>query len=151
MSEQNKDLQSQSKDPVLYGMGDATYQGVGGHDGLVQLVDDFYDAMDTLPEAQHIRKMHPKDLTESRDKLVHFLSGWMNGPQIYGDKYGAIHIPMAHQRFKVGESERDAWLLCMQFALDKNDYPQAFKTYLMQELFRPAERIRQVSQAFHTR
>ena len=136
-----------SKDPVLYGMGDATYQAVGGHAGLVKLVDDFYDAMETLPEAQHIRQMHRQDLTESRDKLVYFLSGWMNGPQIYAEKYGGINIPMAHAHIKVGEAERDAWLQCMQVALDKNDYPQDFKTYLMQQLYRPAERIRQVSEA----
>ncbi|MDG6774271.1 group II truncated hemoglobin [Thiomicrorhabdus sp. ZW0627] len=134
---------------VTYGMGDATYRAVGGHEGLVKLVDDFYDAMDSLPEAKKIRAMHREDLTESRDKLVHFLSGWMNGPQIYAEKYGSINIPMAHAHIRVDESDRDAWLLCMQHALAKQDYPQALQDYLMQQLFRPAERIRQVSEAHH--
>jgi len=136
------------KNTLLYGMGDATYQAVGGHAGLVKLVDDFYDAMESLPEAQHIRGMHCPDLTESRDKLVHFLSGWMNGPELYAEKYGAINIPQAHKHIKVGEAERDAWLHCMRVALDKNDYPKVFKDYLMQQLYLPAERIRQVSEAF---
>jgi len=130
-------------------MGDATYQAVGGYEGLVKLVDDFYDAMEILPEAQRIRQMHRDDLTESREKLVYFLSGWMNGPQIYAEKFGGINIPMAHAHLKVDEADRDAWLLCMQVALDKGDFPQTFKTYLMQQLYRPAERIRQVSQAHH--
>jgi len=142
---------SQKKQSIMYGMGDATYQAVGGHSGLVKLVDDFYDAVESLPEAQHIRKMHRDDLSESRDKLVHFLSGWMNGPQIYTEKYGSINIPMAHQSIKVGEAERDAWLQCMRVALDKNDYPPDFKDYLMQQLFLPAERIRQVSEAYHAK
>lgn len=128
-----------------YGMGDATYQAVGGYSGLVKLVDDFYDAMETLPQAKAIRGMHPEDLQVSRDKLVHFLSGWMNGPQIYADKYGAINIPQAHAHLDVGEAERDAWLLCMQVALQKQDYPLSLQQYLLTELFRPAERIRQVS------
>ncbi|MEA3404666.1 MAG: group II truncated hemoglobin [Pseudomonadota bacterium] len=139
------------KDPVMYGMGDATYQAVGGYDGLVKLVDDFYEVMETLPQAQHIRQMHRDDLSQSREKLVYFLSGWMNGPQIYAEKFGGINIPMAHAHLKVGEAERDAWLQCMQVALDKGDFPQDFKTYLMQQLYRPAERIRQVSLANHSK
>lgn len=139
------------KDPVMYGMGDATYQAVGGYDGLVKLVNDFYDAMDTLPEAQLIRQMHRDDLTESREKLVYFLSGWMNGPQIYAEKFGGINIPMAHAHLKVGDAERDAWLRCMQVALDKGGFPQDFKAYLMQQLYRPAERIRQISSANHNK
>lgn len=131
---------------AAYGMGDATYQAVGGYDGLVKLVDDFYDAMDTLPEAQSIRAMHADDLSSSRDKLVHFLSGWMNGPQIYAEKYGSINIPQAHAFLDIKEAERDAWLLCMQTAIAKQNYPKALQDYLKQQFFRPAERIRQVSQ-----
>ncbi|QKI90218.1 group II truncated hemoglobin [Thiomicrorhabdus xiamenensis] len=134
-----------SLERVEYGMGDATYRAVGGYSGLVKLVDEFYGAMEVLPEAQVIRAMHPEDLQVSRDKLVHFLSGWMNGPQIYADKYGSINIPQAHAHLDVGEAERDAWLFCMQVALEKQDYPLSLQQYLLTELFRPAERIRQVS------
>lgn len=131
---------------LMYGMGDTTYQAVGKHQGLVKLVDDFYDAMDTLPEAAIIRKMHRDDLTESRDKLVHFLSGWMNGPEIYREKYGSINIPKAHAHINISETERDAWLLCMQAALSKQDYPKSLQLYLMNQLAKPAEMIRKASQ-----
>lgn len=131
---------------TLYGFGDATYQAVGGYEGLVKLVDDFYDAMESLPKAQKIRSMHRDDLSESRDKLVHFLSGWMNGPNIYQDKYGSINIPRAHAHLNVGEQERDAWLLCMKVALEKQEYPKELKDYLLNQLAKPAEIIRKVSQ-----
>ncbi|WP_319380620.1 group II truncated hemoglobin [Thiomicrorhabdus sp.] len=134
------------KNHMEYGMGDATYQAVGGYEGLVKLVDDFYLAMETVPEAKHIRSMHRQDLSESRDKLTHFLSGWMNGPQIYMQKYGSINIPQVHAFLDVGDAERDAWLLCMQIALKKQAYPAALQEYLLEQLFKPAERIRQVSQ-----
>ena len=133
-----------------YGQGDSTYQAVGGLDGLVSLVDFFYDAMEELPEVKNIRQMHSSDLTTSRDKLVYFLSGWMGGPQIYGDKYGGINIPMAHAHILIDEDDRDAWLLCMNTALEKMDYPESLQSYLMRELYRPAERIRQVSQMQHS-
>lgn len=138
-------MQLFSKDQP-YGQGDATYQAVGAHDGLVVLVDHFYDAMERLPQAAKIRAMHRADLTDSRMKLVYFLSGWMGGPQIYAENFGGINIPQAHAHILIDESDRDAWLACMQVALEELDYPQALQEYLMVQLFHPAERIRQVSQ-----
>ncbi len=132
-----------------YGFEDATYQAVGGLDGLIKLVDDFYAAMETLPEAAKVRAMHTEDLTMSRDKLVCFLSGWMGGPSIYAEKYGPVVIPLAHKHIVIDEEDRDVWLLCMQTALDKQGYPQALKRYLMEQLYVPAERIRQVSRMTH--
>ena len=132
-----------------YGFEDTTYQTVGGFDGLVKLVDDFYVAMDELPEAKKIRSMHDENLTISRDKLVYFLSGWMGGPRIFAEKYGPISIPQAHQHILIDENDRDAWLLCMQAALAKQSYAEDFQTYLLAQLFVPAERIRMVSQANH--
>ena len=125
-----------------YGTGDASFQAAGGTPGLRQLVDDFYDAMDTIPEAVRIRRMHPEDLTVSRDKLARFLSGWLNGPNTFRPKYGPIHIPRAHHHLPIGEAEMEAWLRCMNIALEKQPYEAAFKNYLLQQLRIPAERCR---------
>ena len=56
------------------------YQAAGELVGITRLVDEFYVNMDTLPEAEIIRNMHPHDLTESRKKLTYFLCGWLGGP-----------------------------------------------------------------------
>ncbi|MAE21108.1 MAG: group II truncated hemoglobin [Pseudomonadota bacterium] len=130
-----------------YGQGDASFQAAGQYEGIHALVDAFYDAMETLPEARRIRDMHPQDLTESRDKLTRFLCGWLGGPKLYREKYGAIAIPRAHAHLPIGEAERDAWLACMREALTTQPYPDEFKTYLMTQLFVPAERCRMASQA----
>lgn len=136
-----------SNNTPRYGIGDASYQAAGGQAGIRQLVDEFYDVMDSLPEAQVIRQMHPQDLTESRQKLAFFLCGWLGGPRLFAEHYGPIHIPMAHARFPIAEAERDAWLLCMQHALAKQShYAADFNEYLMLQLAVPAERIRQASQ-----
>ncbi|MDH5376931.1 MAG: hypothetical protein OEX00_01250, partial [Gammaproteobacteria bacterium] len=42
------------------------YNKLGGDAAVRELVDRFYDYMDTLPEAQGIRRLHPADLTGSR-------------------------------------------------------------------------------------
>ena len=125
-----------------YGTGDTSFQAAGGEAGLRQLVDDFYDVMETIPEAATIRSMHPEDLTVSRDKLARFLSGWLNGPNTFRPKYGSIHIPRAHQHLPIGEDEMEAWLLCMSMALEKQPYEAEFKDYLLRQLRIPAERCR---------
>jgi hemoglobin len=126
--------------------GQATpYQAAGGLEGITKLVDEFYANMDTLPEAETIRKMHPPNLTESRRKLIYFLSGWLGGPRLFQQHYGPISIPGAHMRFPIGYEERDAWLLCMQRAIAVQPYSDQFKDYLLAALSIPAERVRAVN------
>lgn len=132
--------------PSLYGEADATYQAAGAIDGITELVDLFYHFMDTLPEAKHIRDMHPEDLTLSRQKLTYFLSGWMGGPRLYAEHFGSISIPKIHMHLTIESEERDAWMLCMEKAIDEIGYPHTLKAYLMEQLFKPAEMIRKTSQ-----
>jgi len=126
----------------LYGKEDATYKAAGEYEGIKQLVDDFYDIMSDLKESQGIRNMHPEDLEVSRDKLTRFLCAWTGGPRLYREKYGAISIPQAHSHLTIGSTERNAWLLCMEKALAKQDYPQEFQEYMIKQLVVPAERCR---------
>ncbi len=121
------------------------YQTAGGLAGITKLVDQFYLNMDTLPEADTIRKLHPQDLTESRKKLTYFLCGWLGGPRLFQQHYGPISIPGAHKRFPIGYEERDAWLFCMQRAIAVQPFNEAFKEYLLAALSIPAERVRQVN------
>lgn len=126
-----------------YGQGDHSFKTAGGIEGIRALVTDFYHQMDTLPEASHIRSLHPTDQEESIDKLARFLTGWMGGPSLYDEKYGRISIPGAHYHIDIGIAERDAWLLCMERALElQTSYPQDFRDYLMKQLSFPANLCR---------
>lgn len=125
-----------------YGFQDTSFRAAGGEAGIHRLVNRFYDVMDTLPEAKKIREMHKEDLSESRERLALFLCGWLGGPRLYQEKYGPIAIPMFHLAFPIGPAERDAWLQCMQIAVDEQPYEPSFKKYLMEQLAVPAERSR---------
>ncbi|MCD9460967.1 group II truncated hemoglobin [Marinibactrum halimedae] len=125
-----------------YGIGDASYQAAGELAGITRLVDDFYRFMETIPEAQEIRRMHQDDLTESRRKLAYFLSGWLGGPKLYSEHFGSINIPKAHQHLKVNIQQEQAWLLCMEKAIALQPYKEDFKQYLLEQLRVPAKRIR---------
>jgi hemoglobin len=126
-----------------YGVGANSYNAAGGLVGITYLVDDFFSNMDTFPEAKTIREMHPQDLTGSRKKLTYFLSGWLGGPKLYAQHYGGISIPGAHKHLAIGDTERDVWLLCMQKAIDAQQYQGSFKEYLFNQLKIPAERVKQ--------
>jgi len=130
-----------------YGDGSATYEAVGGLEGLEKLVTDFYKGMHESPDYKNIRDMHPKDLDLSIDKLVCFLSGWMGGEALYLKKYGGGGMPRVHMHLDIGEAERDNWLSCMHEALLKQDYPEQLVSYLMTQFSFPAQRIYDVCQS----
>jgi hemoglobin len=130
-----------------YGVEDASYNAAGQREGLAKLVEAFYRHMDTLPEAATIRAMHEDDLTVAHEKLTVFLCGWLGGPREYATKFGPIRIPRAHAHLKIDEPERDAWMLCMQRAVDEQDWADDFKRYFIEAIYVPAERSRAVSKA----
>jgi hemoglobin len=132
-----------------FGVGDASYQAAGGIDGLRRLVDDFYRLMDQLPEAAALRRMHPQRLDASRDKLACFLSGWLGGPRLFSEKYGAISIPAFHAQWPIDQAGSEAWLNCMAQAIELQGYTSEFAEYLLTQLRVPAQRIVQASQNRH--
>ncbi|HTY03602.1 MAG TPA: group II truncated hemoglobin [Rhodocyclaceae bacterium] len=101
------------------------YQRIGGEPVVRAIVHRFYELMDTLPEAQTVRRMHT-DLAASEEKLYMFMTGWLGGPQLYAQKYGPPRLRASHLPFAIGTAERDQWLLCMRQAMEENveDKPQ---------------------------
>jgi len=95
------------------------YEQMGGEIILRLLVDRFYDLMDDAPDYYGIRKLHPKELNNSRQKLFMFLSGWIGGPSLYIEKYGEPRLRSRHLPFSIGVVERDQWLSCMNRAMEE--------------------------------
>ncbi|QQS44905.1 MAG: group II truncated hemoglobin [Acidobacteriota bacterium] len=100
-------------------MNNTIYEQIGGEEKIRRLVNRFYDLMDTRPEAEVIRRLHPDDLSESREKLYMFLVGWTGGPPLYMEKFGHPRLRARHMPFPIGELERDQWLWCMNRALEE--------------------------------
>ena len=109
------------------------YDLIGGETGLRELVDRFYDVMDSAPEAKKVRAIHPEDLTHSRDKFFMFLSGWAGGPPLYMEKIGHPRLRQRHMPFPIGKVERDEWLWCMDNALQQMPFDKQLKEYLLQK------------------
>jgi hemoglobin len=118
------------------------YEKLGGATGVRRLVDRFYDLMDTLPQAQGIRALHPADLSGSRDKLFKFLSGWLGGPPLYMQEFGHPMLRARHLPFPIGQAERDQWMLCMNRALDEFGLDALARLQLNQAFSKTADHMR---------
>jgi hemoglobin len=125
----------QAADPTPYDL-------LGGETKVRELVDRFYDHMDSLNEVSHIRDMHAKSLRASREKLFLFLSGWLGGPDLYIQKYGHPRLRMRHMPFAIDTQARDQWLLCMNKALDDMELDARLGEHLKRSFYATADHMR---------
>lgn len=110
------------------------YTQVGGETTVRALVRRFYELMDTLPESYGIRKLHPKDLRNSEEKLFMFLSGWLGGPPLYVEQFGHPRLRARHLPFSIGPEESQQWMLCMRQAMDEYILDTSLRSQLNQAL-----------------
>ena len=64
------------------------------------------------------------DIEEIKDKQYRFLTQFFGGPQLYIEKYGAPQMRKRHFPHKIDQQAMEAWLICMQKAIDTLDLPK---------------------------
>jgi hemoglobin len=121
---------------------DTPYALIGGEAQVRALIDRFYNLMDTVPEYFVIRKLHPADLSGSRNKLYMFVSGWLGGPPLYTDQFGHPMLRARHLPFAIGAAERDAWMACMTQAMGEVIEDEKLRTWLLEQLSKTADWMR---------
>ena len=119
-----------------------TYKLIGGDATVARLCDRFYELMDTVPQFQGIRAMHPTDLTNSLDKLYMFLSGWLGGPDLFVEKFGHPRLRGRHMPFEIGVAERDQWVTCMVLAMEDVGIEEGIRDQFMANFFHTADFMR---------
>lgn len=120
------------------------YEALGGEAGVQALAAAFYNAMDRLPEAQDIRRMHGASLDLIKAKLAAYLSGWLGGPLVYVERFGPMCLGHAHEPYEIGSAERDQWMLCMDAALEEIGAPVSLREPLHKAFHRLASALRTV-------
>ena len=118
------------------------YQRLGGEKAVQELVNRFYDLMDNRPDTLELRKIHAPDLTDARNKLFMFLSGWLGGPSLYIEKYGHPRLRQRHMPFAIGELERDQWMLCIKQAMLEMNMDSQFQEELYAAFYKTADFMR---------
>jgi hemoglobin len=115
---------------------------IGGESGVRALMTRFYDLMDSEPAYAGIRRLHPADLSATRDKLFWFMCGWLGGPQHYVERFGHPMLRARHLHAAIGVDERDQWMSCMQRAMAESGVDPALQQHLVASLFKTADWMR---------
>ena len=118
------------------------YQLLGGDAKVRELVARFYDLMDAEPGFAGIRRLHQPDLSQAREKLTLFLSGWLGGPQLYTERFGHPMLRARHLPFAIGKAERDLWLACMDRAMQEIGVEDELRRSLHEAFFKTADWMR---------
>jgi hemoglobin len=118
------------------------YALLGGDAAVRALVDRFYDLMDLEPQYRELRAVHGNELTDARNKLYWFLSGWLGGPSHYIERFGHPRLRARHLPFAIGVVERNQWLACMDQAMRELDVPQWLRERLNESFFQTADWMR---------
>jgi hemoglobin len=93
------------------------YEAVGGEPTFRRIVACFYAQVANDPV---LRPIYPDaDLGPAEDRLRLFLIQYWGGPQTYARERGHPRLRMRHAPFRIGATERDAWLRAMRAAVEE--------------------------------
>lgn len=119
------------------------YELIGGADGVQQLVQAFYDLVETNPVAHKLHVLHLRGsgITHSRVEQFRFLSGFLGGPKLYIEQHGHSNVRNMHTHVVIDSEAKDLWLKCMGMALEDIGVASETKHLLMENFTAIAERL----------
>jgi hemoglobin len=123
------------------------YEQLGGSDAVRALVETFYDLMhEREPALARLHEHTPdgKVARGPRDRFGLFLIGWLGGPEDYVAQHGHPRLRMRHGRVAVNVAMRDAWLRCMQGAMDQHAVTGDVRAFLDARFAEVADFMRNV-------
>lgn len=123
------------------------YEAIGGADAIRALVETFYDVMsEREPALARLHACTPDGKVDrgSRDRFALFLIGWLGGPDDYVQQHGHPRLRMRHMRVAVDVAMRDAWLRCMQSAMDAKGVTGDVREFLDERFAEVADFMRNV-------
>ena len=124
------------------------YQEVGGRENVQALVERFYDLMEQTEPA--LAALHEVDeqgrvSRRNRDRFASFLVGWLGGPDDYVRANGHPRLRLHHAKVPVDATMRDAWIRCMNAAMDQCQLPEGTRAFLRQRFAEVADFLRNVA------
>ncbi|HET9990215.1 MAG TPA: group II truncated hemoglobin [Kofleriaceae bacterium] len=109
------------------------FELIGGADKVHALIERFYEEMFTTePALARLHRTDPDGRVDAgtRQRFAMFVIGWLGGPQDYIAQHGHPRLRMRHARVKVDVTMRDAWLRCMQQAMNATQITGPVRNYL---------------------
>lgn len=93
---------------------------MGGEDALRDLVEIFYDLVESLPETENLRTLHMDGhgVAHTRIEQFEFLSGFLGGRAYYMEKHRHMNVKDIHAHVPIMMQDAETWLATMDKTLD---------------------------------
>lgn len=117
------------------------YERVGGQPFFEQLTRRFYEGVASDPVLTALYPTDPAEFELARAHLELFLIQYWGGPAAYNDTRGQPRLRMRHAPFRIGPTERDAWLRHMRAAVEEVELSPLDKLQLLSYLTTSADHL----------
>ena len=101
-------------------MTESVLDQLGGERTLKQLIEHFYDLVESLPEAHILRDLHMEGhgFAHTREEQFDFMSGFLGGRQYYLEKHRHMNVREIHAHIPIRTEDAETWLNTWDKALD---------------------------------
>ncbi|MDC3413671.1 globin [Aquibacillus sp. 3ASR75-11] len=114
------------------------YEAIGGNKTIGRLVKAFYKRVGNHPD---LIPIFPSDLTETARKQIQFLTQLFGGPALYSEEHGHPMLRRRHLPFQITPTRKDAWLECMEAALDEAEIEEPYRSAIFDRLTLTAQHM----------
>lgn len=118
------------------------YTRIGGEKSLRKFVNALYSYMDRTPEVAPIKALHTSGFAHASDRLFMFLSGMIGGSPLYMEAFGHPRLRQKHLHIRIGDDERDQWMMCARYAAEQLAIEPAVRDELIATLAAMADHLR---------
>ena len=113
---------------------------IGGEGQVHQLVNHFYDLIESLPQGRAIMEMHLKGhgLSHVRPAQFEFLCGFLGGQRYYHERHGHMNLREIHAHVEIRKADAEDWLAVMERAMVETGVAERERGEIMPTLQRAA-------------
>jgi hemoglobin len=123
------------------------YDMIGGAGPIREIVDRFYDLMESDPNYAELRALHAADLAPMRGSLSGFLAAWMGGPRDWFEERPGRCMMSAHAGITITVQTARQWADAMRQAIADSSTDREFGAKLTGALGDLALRMARPSEA----
>jgi hemoglobin len=116
------------------------FDRIGGEPKVMELVTQFYDLIESLPQGAEIVTMHRKGhgLAHVRPAQFDFLCGFFGGRRYYAEQHGHMNLREIHAHVEIRRLDAENWLEVMAMALTDTKVEEPAKSQIMATFRRAA-------------
>lgn len=107
------------------------YEAIGGFEVIEKLATALYKRVGKHPD---LIPIFPEDLTETARRQTLFLTQFLGGPPLFIEERGHPMLRRRHLPFEITPTRRDAWLACMNGAMEEVQIQEPYRTAIFERL-----------------